>query len=72
VVRDILDDVDDVEFAELTSQDVVRHRLVADIIDAYGRYDDARAQTQRRPQAVSSAPRTGPPTGPRNRERRGR
>jgi len=72
VVRDILDDVDDVEFAELTSQDVVRHRLVADIIDAYGRYDDARAQTQRRPQAVSNAPRTGPPTGPRNRERRGR
>ena len=72
VVRDILDDVDDVEFAELTSQDVVRHRLVADIIDAYGRYDAAQARTQHRPQAVSSAPRTGPPTGPRNRERRGR
>jgi len=73
VVREILDDVDDVEFAELTSQDVVRHRLVADIIDAYGRYDAAQAQPQRRPQAVSStAPRTGPPVGPRNRERRGR
>jgi phosphate starvation-inducible PhoH-like protein len=72
VVRDILDGVDDVEFAELTSQDVVRHRLVADIIDAYGRYDAAQARTQHRPQAVSSAPRTGPPTGPRNRERRGR
>ncbi len=72
VVRDILDGVDDVEFAELTSQDVVRHRLVADIIDAYGRYDEAQARTQHRPQAVSSAPRTGPPTGPRNRERRGR
>ena len=70
IVRDILDGVDDVEFAELTSQDVVRHRLVADIIDAYGRYDAA--QEQRRPQAVSSAPRTGPPVGPRNRERRGR
>jgi len=72
VVRDILDDVEDVEFAELTSQDVVRHRLVADIIDAYGRYDASQARTQHRPQAVSSAPRTGPPTGPRNRERRGR
>jgi phosphate starvation-inducible PhoH-like protein len=72
VVRDILDDVDDVAFAELTSHDVVRHRLVADIIDAYGRYDAAQAQAQRRPQAVSSAPRTGPPVGPRNRERRGR
>ena len=70
VVREILAGVDDVEFAELTSSDVVRHRLVADIIDAYGRYDAA--QEQRRPQAVSSAPRTGPPVGPRNRERRGR
>jgi phosphate starvation-inducible PhoH-like protein len=70
VVRDILDGVDDVEFSELTSQDVVRHRLVADIIDAYGRYDAT--QAQRRPQAVSSAPRNGPPVGPRNRERRGR
>ncbi|GAA4883070.1 hypothetical protein GCM10023203_38540 [Actinomycetospora straminea] len=69
VVRDILDGVEDVVFAELTSHDVVRHRLVADIIDAYGRYDEAQ---QRRPQAVSSAPRTGPPVGPRNRERRGR
>ncbi|MDD7967095.1 PhoH family protein [Actinomycetospora lemnae] len=69
VVREILDGVDDVAFAELTSHDVVRHRLVADIIDAYGRYDAAQ---QRRPQAVSSAPRTGPPVGPRNRERRGR
>ena len=39
VVRDILDGVDDIHFAELTSQDVVRHRLVSDIVDAYGRYD---------------------------------
>ena len=67
----MLYDVDDVEFVELTSSDVVRHRLVADIIDAYGRYDAA--QASRRPHPVtSSAPRTGPPVGPRNRERRGR
>ncbi len=39
VVREILDGVDDIHFAELTSQDVVRHRLVSDIVDAYGRYD---------------------------------
>ncbi|GAA4939473.1 phosphate starvation-inducible PhoH-like protein [Actinomycetospora succinea] len=70
VVRDILDGVDDVVFSELTSHDVVRHRLVADIVDAYSRYDES--QQQRRPQAVSTAPRTGPPVGPRNRERRGR
>jgi phosphate starvation-inducible PhoH-like protein len=39
VVRDILTGVEDVHFATLTSADVVRHRLVADIVDAYGRYD---------------------------------
>ena len=39
VVQDILDGVDDVHFAELTSQDVVRHRLVGRIVDAYGRWD---------------------------------
>jgi phosphate starvation-inducible PhoH-like protein len=39
VVRDILADVDDVHFAELTSTDVVRHRLVSDIVDAYERWD---------------------------------
>jgi phosphate starvation-inducible PhoH-like protein len=34
---DILTGIDDIHFAELTSSDVVRHRLVADIVDAYGR-----------------------------------
>lgn len=42
VVQDILAGVEDVEFCRLTSKDVVRHRLVADIIDAYGRYDERR------------------------------
>jgi phosphate starvation-inducible PhoH-like protein len=40
VVRDILGDVDDVHFANLTSTDVVRHRLVAEIVDAYARWDE--------------------------------
>jgi phosphate starvation-inducible PhoH-like protein len=39
VVRNILAGVEDIHFAELTSADVVRHRLVGDIVDAYGRYD---------------------------------
>jgi phosphate starvation-inducible PhoH-like protein len=39
VVRDILADIDDVHFTNLTSTDVVRHRLVGDIVDAYARYD---------------------------------
>jgi phosphate starvation-inducible protein PhoH and related proteins len=42
-VQDILDGVDDVYFCRLTSHDVVRHRLVADIVDAYARYDARRA-----------------------------
>jgi phosphate starvation-inducible PhoH-like protein len=39
LVREILSDVDDIHFSELTSHDVVRHRLVGDIVEAYGRYD---------------------------------
>ncbi|HEX5597906.1 MAG TPA: PhoH family protein [Micromonosporaceae bacterium] len=39
VVRDILEGVEDVHFAQLGSADVVRHRLVGDIIDAYARWD---------------------------------
>jgi phosphate starvation-inducible PhoH-like protein len=45
VVRDILDDLEDVHFANLTSTDVVRHRLVGEIVDAYERYDRSSAQT---------------------------
>src|ERR1700760_1091257 len=33
----ILDDIDDIHFAELTSADVVRHRLVSEIVDAYAK-----------------------------------
>jgi phosphate starvation-inducible protein PhoH and related proteins len=39
IVREILDGIDDVHFATLTSADVVRHRLVGDIVDAYERWD---------------------------------
>ncbi|MFP3712752.1 PhoH family protein [Puerhibacterium sp. TATVAM-FAB25] len=44
VVQDILTGVDDVEFCRLTSSDVVRHRLVSDIIDAYARWDTTSAR----------------------------
>ena len=43
VVRDILTDISDVHFAELTSSDVVRHRLVGQIVDAYATYEERRA-----------------------------
>ena len=37
---DILEDIEDIQIAELTSQDVVRHRLVSEIVDAYARYEE--------------------------------
>jgi phosphate starvation-inducible PhoH-like protein len=43
-VQDILADLDDVHFARLTSTDVVRHKLVGRIVDAYERYDNAQAE----------------------------
>jgi phosphate starvation-inducible protein PhoH and related proteins len=46
VVQDILDGVDDVYFSRLTSHDVVRHKLVADIVDAYERYDARQAAAE--------------------------
>jgi phosphate starvation-inducible PhoH-like protein len=49
VVRDILADIDDVHFANLTSTDVVRHRLVGDIVDAYARYDSDGPPQQAKP-----------------------
>jgi phosphate starvation-inducible PhoH-like protein len=39
IVQDILAGVPDIHFARLTSHDVVRHRLVGEIVDAYERYD---------------------------------
>ncbi len=39
VVQEILDGLDDIHFTRLTSHDVVRHRLVGDIVDAYERFD---------------------------------
>ncbi|MBT0770834.1 PhoH family protein [Kineosporia sp. J2-2] len=39
VVQDILDGVEDIHFSRLTSSDVVRHRLVGEIVEAYGRWD---------------------------------
>jgi phosphate starvation-inducible protein PhoH and related proteins len=65
VVRDILGDVDDVHFSQLTSTDVVRHRLVADIVDAYARWDAG----NERPNLRAAAPRTGPPQDRRSRRR---
>ncbi|HLL36993.1 MAG TPA: PhoH family protein, partial [Streptomyces sp.] len=38
-VQDILEGVEDVHFSRLSSHDVVRHKLVGRIVDAYEKYD---------------------------------
>jgi phosphate starvation-inducible PhoH-like protein len=53
VVRGILEDIDDVHFTQLTSRDVVRHRLVSDIVEAYSRFDAQQTNVEtRRPRGV--------------------
>ncbi|GAA0897772.1 PhoH family protein [Virgisporangium aurantiacum] len=57
VVRDILDGLADVHFSMLGSADVVRHRLVSNIVDAYDRWDAAQeSQEQQGQQGVHAIP----------------
>lgn len=44
IVREILTGIDDVAFCELTSQDVVRHKLVGQIVDAYTKFDESKSR----------------------------
>lgn len=50
VVQEILDGIPDIHFARLSSADVVRHKLVSEIVDAYGRYDASQAAQE--PKAI--------------------
>lgn len=43
VVQEILTGVEDIHFARLTSHDVVRHKLVGRIVDAYAHWDAQRS-----------------------------
>jgi phosphate starvation-inducible protein PhoH and related proteins len=52
---DILDGIDDIHIAELTSADVVRHRLVAEIVDAYARYEEPGLTMNRAARRASGA-----------------
>jgi phosphate starvation-inducible PhoH-like protein len=64
---EILDDIDDIAVAELTSADVVRHRLVSDIVDAYARAEDPSSMNRAQRRASSHNGATG---GTSNRQRR--
>jgi phosphate starvation-inducible PhoH-like protein len=59
LVQDILEGLDDVHFSRLTSNDVVRHRLVGDIVNAYERYDARIRGTALPPERLPAARRGG-------------
>ncbi len=44
IIREILTGVDDIAFMDLTAEDVVRHRLIGDIVKAYDSYEVKRTQ----------------------------
>jgi phosphate starvation-inducible PhoH-like protein len=73
LVTRILGEVDDIHFARLGSEDVVRHTLVGRIVDAYTVYDEERLAEQSgyRPGGRGSAA-TPNPAGANRAERRGR
>ncbi|HTW21069.1 MAG TPA: PhoH family protein [Mycobacteriales bacterium] len=67
IVQEILDGIEDVLFCRLTSRDVVRHRLVSDIVDAYARFDAEHAAATSAP-----SPQQRRSQGPRRQTRSGR
>jgi phosphate starvation-inducible PhoH-like protein len=46
LVTGILDHIDDIYFSRLSSEDVVRHSLVGQIVDAYSEYDEKKLAAQ--------------------------
>ena len=66
LVTRVLDNIDDIHFARLTSDDVVRHSLVGRIVDAYTKYD---AEKQARQYARENG-RPDPEPGATRAERR--
>ena len=62
VVEQVLGGVDDIAFCRLTPRDVVRHRLVSDIVEAYGRWEiggGSREQRRSRAERRSGAEHRG-------------
>ena len=67
LVQEILDGVEDIYFARLNSHDVVRHRLVSDIVNAYEAYD---ARTRGASGRAQRVPGDGRRDGMRDRAQR--
>ena len=54
---DVLDGIDDIHVSELTSSDVVRHRLVSEIVDAYARAEEPTSMNRAQRRAGPGRPR---------------
>lgn len=66
LVTRVLGDIDDIHFAYLTSDDVVRHSLVGRIVDAYTEFDERRvAGIREREEATAFANRADRRSGAR-------
>ena len=61
---DILDGIDGIHVSELTSADVVRHRLVSEIVDAYARAEDPSLSMNRAQRRAAGSRRTPGPVVP--------
>jgi phosphate starvation-inducible PhoH-like protein len=46
VIQEILDDIDGIAFCHLGGRDVVRHKIVQDIVEAYDRFGQQRLEVQ--------------------------
>jgi phosphate starvation-inducible PhoH-like protein len=68
IVQEILEGVQDVHFAQLDANDVVRHALVGSIVEAYGRWDQQGGLDGSSSRASSS----GTPSPPRSASYRSR
>ena len=53
----VLGEIGDIHFAELTSADVVRHRLVSEIVDAYARSEEPTSMNRAQRRATPGRPR---------------
>ena len=56
LVTRVLDKIDDIHFATLTSDDVVRHTLVGEIVDAYTLYDAKKLRERHRATQAAAQP----------------
>jgi len=49
MASEVLEGIEDIAIRRLDASDVVRHRLIADIVSAYDRWDDTRRKDHQRP-----------------------